>query len=977
MRERRRHFCGAIRRPSPAGARRAWGRLTASFSVMLLAAGSAFSSDGPAAASPPAASQPAATLRDAHDLYMEGYYDRAVEQYDILAADPQNRLAATLGIARCRLMTGDYADAEARLATVQDTGTRSAEWFTLAMELDATLGRYPEGIDHARQAVKLENAHYQARYGLGQLLETVGRRDEAVEAYRWFETLVSQRFPETAEAVTATAQGFNRYNILTTHPNLNERTVYVLQELLQVAYTRMDRTCWPARVAAADLLRSRFNLAEAAADYQAALRINNNLPEAYVGLGRIALNAWDFDESDRRVDQALAVNPRYVPALTLRAEQKITERRYAEAAEVCRRALEINPNDVRSLSLAAAAALSRGEGETAADLQEWVEWINPHPAVMHAILGDVLGGLRQYADSEAHYLRALEYDPTDANTRCELGMMYMQWGYEDKARAALDAAWALDEFNDRTKNTLELLASLAAFATHETEHFIIRYDAERDAVLPRYMAGYLEEIYDEVCRDYATKPEVKTIVEVFPTARGFGVRITGKPWIFTVGACTGRVIALSSPRHDLQLPGPYNYARVLRHEFAHTVTLAATHNRIPHWFTEGLAVFQEDAPRSFEWCALLADRVRRDRLFTLESIDWGFMRPRRPDDRQAAYAQSQWMCEYLVERCGYDVLNHMLADYREGLTLEPVFVKHTGNGTASFDADFAAWARRQVAEWGFPLDPPENPTVLRALALIQASDAGVLGRWAKAEFDDENYDRALEAARKALTVDENERNALEVFVKTMAHFAADKQGPALRQMEDEMLPALKRLAALEPAGWTAPKLLGRILLRRKQFDEALECLQQLQRNCPRDPFSYAGLAGIYLARHQPDLALPQLLELARTDEHDADVPAKIAALYAQRGSLAEARYWYRQALYIDPFRPPTHAELAAVLMRLDDTKAALVEYQVLCELEPAVARHFTDAALAFQKTGDTTKAKEYARKALVLDPTSPAKALVE
>ncbi|MFH0983041.1 MAG: tetratricopeptide repeat protein, partial [Planctomycetota bacterium] len=631
------------------------GLMAAFLSVTMAAAQPEQQTEAAGAAAPttePVATttQAVPTLRDAHDLYVEGYYPRAIEQFETLATDPQTRLAATLGIVRCRLMTGDYEDAHILLASVEADGQRSADWSALAAESDATLGRYGEALEHAQQAVKLDKAHYRARYLLGELLETVGRRDEAVEAYRWFDALLSQRFPETAEAVTETAKGFHRYNVLTTHPLINDRTKHVLNELLQVAYTRMDRTCWPARLAAADLLNSKYNLEEAAADYKAALRINNNLPAAYVGLGRIALDGWDFEETERRTASALQINPRYVPALTLRAEQKITERRYAEASEACRQALEINPNDIRALSLAAAAALCLGDRETSAVMQARVEKINPHPALLHAILGDVLGGLRRYADSEAHYLRAVEYDPTDANSRCELGMMYMQWGIEDQARTALDAAWALDEFNARTKHTLELLDSLGAFATCETEHFIIRYDAQRDAVLPRYMASYLEEMYGEVCADYAARPEDRTIVEVFPTSQAFGVRITGKPWIFTVGACTGRVIALSSPRRDPQLLGPYNFARALRHEFTHTVTLGATQNRIPHWFTEGLAVLQEDGPRSFTWCASLADRVRRDELFTLESIDWGFMRPRREDDRQVAYAQSEWMCEYLVER---------------------------------------------------------------------------------------------------------------------------------------------------------------------------------------------------------------------------------------------------------------------------------------------------------------------------------------
>ncbi len=924
-----------------------------------------------------ATSHPAATLHEAHNLYMEGYYALAVEQYEMLAADPRKKLNATLGIVRCHLMCGDYAQAGQHLTGVEKAGKRSADWFALAAELEAGCGQYEQAIQHARRAVRLNKAHYRARYLLGQLLETVGRRAEAVEAYRWFDALLNRRFPPTAEAATETARGFHRYSLLTTNPNINDRTTYVLHDLLQVAYIRMDRKCWPARIAAADLLCSKFNLEEAGEDYKAALQINNNLPAAYVGLGRIALATWDFEETERRVALALQVNPRHVPALNLRAEQKITERRYAQAAAACKQALAINPNDLRALSLAAGAAICMGDRQTSKAMQARVEKINPQPALLHAIMGDVLAGLRQYGDSQAHYLRAIEYDPTDANIRCELGMMYMQWGYESKARAALDAAWALDEFNARTRNTLELLESLEAFATCETEHFIIRYDAEREAVLPHYMAGFLEGIYDEICTDYATYPAVKTIIEVFPTAGDFGVRITGKPWIFTVGACTGRVIALSSPRNDPQLIGCYNWAGVLRHEFTHTVTLAATNNRIPHWYTEGLAVSEEESPRSFAWRVLLADRVRRDELFTLESIDWGFMRPRRRGDRQAAYAQSEWMCEYLVGRFGYDVLNRMLVDYRDGFTQQQVFPRQTGISPEQFDTDFNEWARGQVAGWGFPLDPPESVIKLRGLALLQPNDAGVLGRLAKAQLDDDNYGKALAAARKALGIDENEKTALQVCVEALAHQARKQTDAERKTTEDEMLPLLRRLVVIDPSGWTAPKLLAQILLRREQYDQAQSCLEQLQRDCPLDPFSYSGLACIHLDRDQPELALPQLLELARLDEHDADTPARIAGIYTSQGKLSQARHWFRQALYVDPFRPATHVGFARVLMRQGDTKAALEEYQVLCRLQPTVAQHFTDTALAFQKIGDTTQARDYARRAIKLDPTSPAGMLAE
>jgi hypothetical protein len=37
-----------------------------------------------------------------------------------------------------------------------------------------------------------------------------------------------------------------------------------------------------------------------------------------------------------------------------------------------------------------------------------------------------------------------------------------------------------------------------------------------------------------------------------------------------------------APRKGEVTMGPFNWATVLRHEYTHTITLAATDNRIPH-----------------------------------------------------------------------------------------------------------------------------------------------------------------------------------------------------------------------------------------------------------------------------------------------------------------------------------------------------------------------------------------------------------
>ncbi len=919
------------------------------------------------------------TFADAYDHLMVGSYEQAIEAYEKLAEDAGHAVDAGLGLARCRLQTGEYEQAIADLKTLDAEG--SAERHCLMAELLRRKGDYGFALAELRRAIQCDKQHAGARLLLAQTLEQLGQREEAIEAYGWFELQLTKRpeLPSDAAWLTDVAVGFVRYSVLT-RTNVPQRTRHALVEMLQRAYGHVDRTYWPARIAAADLLRERYNNDSedgSVSDYRGAMRINKNLPQAYVGLGEVALEGWRFEEVEHHVSRALDINPNCSPAIHLLAKKSILERRFDQAVETCENALEINPNDLTALSLSAAASACTYDEAALRDKVSRVEAINSRCAPLYRILGDALSGIRQYEASERAYRKAIEFDPTDANARTELGMMYMQWGLEGKAREALEGSWELDPFNERTKFTLELLEMLEKFDRVETPYFIIRYDATETPGIGEFFASYLDDIHETITDDYETTLEDKTIVELFPTHRAFGVRITGKPWIHTIGACTGRVIALATPRDSTRL-GSYDIAQVLRHEFTHTVTLTATHNRIPHWYTEALAVSQEDAPRPFIWSRLLADAARRDRLFTLESINWGFIRPKRPGDRQLAYAQSEWMYEFIVERFGYDVINRMLRQFREGESQTRVFQEQLGIQLEDFDRDFREWARDHVARWGFSLTPPENVGELRILAETEPDSAAVLARLARAEWDAGDGERALVASRKALAIDENEPIALDVFVKVLSRYVQEEPDESLRrQFDDEALPAAERLAAIDSVGWTGPKALGEIALRRKEYDRAVKWFKRLQHLCPMDPASWRGLAGVYLERKEDDPALTQLLELARIGERDADVPAQIAAIYKRRGRLMEARYWYRRGLDVEPCSVTLHLALGETCMQAGDTASALDEYKMLTRLEPEEVKHFENAAFSAHKMGDAEEALRFARQAVVLDPSSPARSLVK
>ncbi|MFN9908638.1 MAG: peptidase MA family metallohydrolase, partial [bacterium] len=182
------------------------------------------------------------------------------------------------------------------------------------------------------------------------------------------------------------------------------------------------------------------------------------------------------------------------------------------------------------------------------------------------------------------------------------------------------------------------------------------------------MPEALERMHAEVSARFGHEPAEKTTIELLPDHEFFAVRITGMPGIHTMAASTGPVIAMEVPRrgNPRKHLGTFDWLEVLRHEYAHTVTLSQTENRIPHWLTEALAVSVETKPRTYETCMQLAQALRTDKLFPLDRIKWAFVRPESPNDRPLAYAQGRWMVEFLEATWGSEVVPRLLERYRQG-----------------------------------------------------------------------------------------------------------------------------------------------------------------------------------------------------------------------------------------------------------------------------------------------------------------------
>lgn len=915
-----------------------------------------------------------ANLDDAKRLYRSGKYGKAIEIYKSLLNDPALEVSARIGIARTYALIGRYDEAIKTLQLCARRAENNADWHVLISELFNETGHYQKALQHARRAYSLARDWAPALLRLGESLEVLGKKSQAVDIYKKLDKAIARKdFTRDARSLTAAGMVLARYATLTGQ-KASMQAPNILHNYFQRAYQEVDKQYWPANVAAGMFLLEKHNARAAGQEFSLALKANPRIPDALVGMGLISLQRWRFEQAIAQADKALSVNPNSSNALLLKGAVYMQWRKFDKVRPIIDKVLKVNPNNLDALSLAAALYERVYQPEKAKSFVEKVERINPQYALLYQTIARWLSASRQFDRAEGYYKKAIKLAPELAGPVTGLGLLYMQTGQEELAAKTLKKAAEIDDYRADVQRYLHLLKKLRNFKVKETKHFIIKVDGKTDAVLLDLLAQHAERIYPEICSDFEYHPTGKTLVELFPTHEDFSVRISGKGWIGTVGACTGPVIAMSAPDPLRGGFGSFNWAVVVRHEFTHTVTLAATKNRIPHWFTEACAVWEQPDRRSFNAVKMLVDAVRNNRLYPVKSLSWGFIRPSRRGARSLAYAQSEWIFEYIVETKGYETIVKMLKAFRNGWPQEKVFKEFLGCSEQEFDKQFARWAKKQIIAWGF--DPHPTPSLTQAAKLAKqrpnSSEAQV--DLARALLARGAIKRAELQARRALEIDPTNARALAVLGVIQLR----------RRKYDDAIKIAKELEKINPRSHIAAKIMAECELAKKRWKSAIEALEKYKERLPLDPYAYKKLANLYLQLGQMKKALPNLIELHRRTMRDSKYARQIAEIYRTLNEPDKAIYYYREVLHINPYDTGAYKMLTGLCLNKRRYTEAISAANSLCLLEPENAGAWTQLAMVYYRSAIGQKrydwleqARQSAKRALKLDPNCRANEILQ
>ena len=783
--------------------------------------------------------------------------------------------------------TGKYADAEATAKKLLAKTPNDAIVRHQLGEVLAITGRYTEAIAEFERAAKdtANKERLESELRRAELLELTGQEDQAQSIYQSFIKYYNANDPENAFELTMIARALVH---LERYQDAND---------MFRAAIEADSNFLEAQLAAGELFTQKYAYADAATFLSDALKINPNSARAYLDIARNK-RLEGGEEMNAALNRALTLNPNYVEALALKAAVALEAGQYDAASAELDKALKINARSPEIHSLRAALLYLQDKDfqpEVTATLD-----VAPRYGELYTTLAHYATITRRTEQATQFSRRAIELAPRLWDAHLSLGMSLLRLGQMETGREAVEKAFKGDPFNVWAKNTLDLLDSMQTFRETKRGAFVIKASEQESDVLGPYAASLLEEAAAKLTTKYRFTPKGPIIVEIFQNHEDFAVRALGIPGLGALGVCFGPVIAQDSP--SAREAGEFNWGSTLWHEFMHVITLQMTDYRIPRWFSEGLSVYEERRARpgwGDDWNVLFVRSFAAGRWFKIADLDGAFQRPRSPQDLPIAYFEASQICEFIVERFGFDAILNMLALYRDKARTPDVLRQVLKMTEADFDREFNAYIDAKVRPLQAALSTEANVVAslskVEVLKQLETHDTFALRVRAAELFAADgdtttaatHYTRALELFPYVV----GDGNPYEAFARLL-----EQKGNAAQAAE-----VLEKLVSKDENNLEALQTIARL---RSSLGQRQQALDALLASFYISPFDYklhtqAGELSVELKNYPQALAEFQAV-LALQPPNIAEANYNVASAYHALGRQPEARRAVLRALEAAP-----------------------------------------------------------------------------
>lgn len=586
-------------------------------------------------------------------------------------------------------------------------------------------GAYADAIRLAREALTNDAGDQNAAALLGEALAATGEYDEAMSVYNNANqqapridleinaALLEYRYRDTDGARKKLEQIYDRY--LDSTEDYSSKALIAIGDAVHLLSGK-DSSLAPkaleiyeqaiaadsdnpaAHVAIGNLLLDRYNNTEASQAFYDALKIEPLYAPALLGVAR----SQHFDRSTKSMDavkQALEIQPNLVAARTMLAQLYLEVEDYVSAETEIDKALEVNPNDPGALTMQAAIHYLDDELSDFDRIVQRTRAMAPGYHEMFETLAKVAAQNRRYADAVDFALYAVNLYQHAWRGYALLGINRLRLGDIERGRYSLLAAFGGDPYDLWTKNTLDLLDKLDAYDSARSARFELVAESSELKILAPLVLPLAELAYDVYAAKYNHRVTTPIRIEIYKEHEDFSVRTVGLVGVDILGVSFGPVVALDSPTSGAF--NDFNWASVLWHEIAHTFHLDMSRQRVPRWFSEGLAVFEERRGRA-GWgndvSPSFLGAFKQQRLYPVSELNLSFLRPQYEGQVVHAYYQASLLMEMINERHGFDAIVSMLNGFRVSRSANDLLAEVTGLSAAELDTEFNRFVETRYAD---------------------------------------------------------------------------------------------------------------------------------------------------------------------------------------------------------------------------------------------------------------------------------------
>lgn len=622
------------------------------------------------------------------------------------------------------------------------------------------------------------------------------------------------------------------------------------------------------------LLYDRFNNAEATDLFREALAKDPDNALAYLELARVSADGFDgkaieYLKRAMDLDPTLAEPHAMMAALALENDDRETAVAQAD------KALALQSDSLDAMATRAAIELI---GDRSPDA--WfakINAINPHYGEGYETVAHQLELHYRYEDAVMYYRKAIAADPHLWSAHSALGIELMRLGEDDEPRKELELSYNNDYRDAATVNSLRLLDSYKNFELIRDDTTILKLSKTEAALLQPYLQEELHTILAVYEKKYGIKLSKPVQVEMYPNHEDFAVRTMGMPGLGALGVTFGKVVAMDSP--SARTPGDFNWGATLWHEMSHVFVITMTNDRVPRWFTEGLAV-HEEGERSAEWRNRVTPEVlvaiRDKKLLPVAKLDRGFVYPEYPSQVIVSYFQAGSICDFVKEKWGEAKLLDMVRSYAKLMTTPEVIKQDLGLAPEDFDKEYLGWIGQKYGTqaahfdaWREKLKGLVAATDQKQYDVVLAQGPGVIAMYPE-YVEDANVYELMASADKAkgdakaeiaiLTAYEHE-GGQDLDVLTRLAMLEDSAG-----QKSEAAATLERLNYIYPVhNEDLHRRLGDLLYAQKDYENAIREYTAVVASNPVDKAgAQFSLAQTYFAANRKDKAEESVLAALET-----------------------------------------------------------------------------------------------------------------